>query len=103
MPTPESKLMVRVKKRLEGRGYFVLKNHGSIFSLRGLPDLLVSSGRRHFWVELKVPKKNVSLEDQLSPSQRVLIRDMRARKELVYIVGDLDQLEEILEEEESAD
>lgn len=57
MPRPplEKTIVAKVMETARRLGWWTMKNHGSHFSLRGLPDVLAIKGGKAVWMEVKRP------------------------------------------------
>ena len=51
----EKTIVRRVMDEARRAGWFCVKQHGSAFSLKGLPDILAIRGGRCVWMEAKRP------------------------------------------------
>lgn len=54
-PPLEKTIVARVIEQARGMGFWTMKNHGSAYSVKGLPDVLVIKGGRAAWMEVKRP------------------------------------------------
>lgn len=54
-PPLEKTIVAKVMETARSLGWLAMKNHGSNFSLRGLPDVLVIKDGRAAWMEVKRP------------------------------------------------
>lgn len=54
-PPLEKTIVARVMEQARGLGWWAMKNHGSAYSVKGLPDVLVVKGGRAAWMEVKRP------------------------------------------------
>lgn len=55
MPPLERVIVARIMDEARSMGYFVMKNHGNAFSIKGLPDLLCIKDGVCVWLEVKRP------------------------------------------------
>jgi Holliday junction resolvase len=51
----ERTIVAKVLDEARRLGWWAMKNHGSAYSLKGLPDVLVIKGGRAAWMEVKRP------------------------------------------------
>lgn len=54
-PPLEKKITNNVIAMAKQLGWWVMKTHGTTYSLRGIPDVLVIKGGRAAWMEVKRP------------------------------------------------
>lgn len=96
MSQRESSLSRRIIKALNARGHFVWKNHGSVFSRRGLADITgISNHGLPIAIETKLPGK----ANTLTPQQRkFLLRFGRHPNARIGIARSVEQAIEIVEE-----
>ncbi|MFH2042415.1 MAG: VRR-NUC domain-containing protein [Acidobacteriota bacterium] len=57
---PETLIMRQIKEYLEYRGWFVYRNHQSLGSYPGIPDLTALKNGRVVWIEVKRPGGKIS-------------------------------------------
>lgn len=55
MPPLEKTIVAKVIAVAKARGWWAMKNHGSGYSVAGLPDVLVIKDGRAAWMEAKRP------------------------------------------------
>ena len=59
MQTPLERVIVKsVIATAKSMGWWAMKNHGSVYSLVGLPDVLVIKDGRAAWMEVKRPNEH---------------------------------------------
>jgi hypothetical protein len=63
MAQPESKLSRRIIGAINERGGFAWKNHGSEFTMAGLPDVIVCWKGRFIGLEVKMPGKKGTVSE----------------------------------------
>lgn len=51
----EARIVANIMAEARRLGWWVMKNHGSAYSVKGLPDLLAIKGGKSAWMEVKVP------------------------------------------------
>jgi len=68
---PETIIMRDIKKYLEYRGWFVYRNHQSLGSYPGIPDLTALKNGRVVWIEVKRPGGKIS-DHQATFAARVM-------------------------------
>jgi len=84
----ESKLSSRIIKALNRQPEtFAWKNHGSQFTLGGLPDIIVCSRGLFIGLEVKMP----GLKDNVSPVQQVVHQQLRAAGGRVHVISSIDE------------
>ena len=54
-PPLEKTIVARVMEQARAMGFWTMKNHGSAYSVKGLPDVLVVKHGRAAWMEVKRP------------------------------------------------
>jgi len=67
---PETLIMRQIKQYMEYRGFFVYRNHQSLGSYPGIPDLTALKNGRVVWIEVKRPGGKIS-DHQLAFAARV--------------------------------
>lgn len=61
MAKPESALQTKIRKELESQGAWAVKFHGSPYTRKGTPDLLICYKGYFIGMEIKVPGKEHTL------------------------------------------
>lgn len=88
----EKNLQEYIKKMLQVNGFLVYKVSGTAH--RGIPDLMCISHRGDvFFIEVKSPRKT----GRLSPLQKLLIHQWRARGVVVYVIDDKESVKGVIE------
>lgn len=54
----EKTIVARVMAEARRRGWFAVKMHGSAYTMKGLPDVLLIKDGRTAWMEVKQPDKH---------------------------------------------
>lgn len=84
----ESKLSNRIIKALNRQSEtFAWKNHGSQFTLGGLPDIIVCHRGLFVALEVKMP----GLKDNVSPVQQVVHQQLRQAGGRVHVISSIDE------------
>lgn len=52
----EREVQSQIRDYLRWRGWYVVKIHQSLGSVRGIADLYALKGGRHVWIEVKTPR-----------------------------------------------
>ena len=60
LKTTEADIQRQIKECLQWHGWYVVKIHQSLGSMRGIADLYALKGGRHVWIEVKMPKGRLS-------------------------------------------
>jgi len=82
----ESKLSGRIIQKLNQQpDTFAWKNHGSQFTLGGLPDIIVCSQGLFIALEVKMPGQR----DNVSPVQQVVHQQLREAGGRVHVVSSI--------------
>lgn len=90
----EATIMNNIRKALKERGCYVIKTHGSQFSIAGMPDLLVIRAGRIVFLEVKQPGE-IATPRQLAEHEK--IRKTMTRVEVVTSVSEaLDAVNELI-------
>jgi hypothetical protein len=74
MTQPESRLSRQIMAGIRMRGWFCNKNHGSEFTMAGLPDITVCAEGVFVALETKMPDKR----DNTSERQKYVMSKIRA-------------------------
>ena len=83
----ETPLTNRIKNALTKHGAYTVNIHGSKYSAKGTPDLLVCHNGRYIGMEVKTPdKKNTATRAQRQHLQ--LIKDAGGNADVVTSVAD---------------
>ncbi|MFH2074725.1 MAG: VRR-NUC domain-containing protein [Pseudomonadota bacterium] len=82
---PETIIMRQIKHYLELRGWFVYRNHQSLGSYPGIPDLTALKNGRVVWIEVKRPRGKIS-DHQAAFS--VKVRDQDCEWYCLYSLDD---------------
>lgn len=69
-PLKESAIQKQIKEYLQWHGWFVVKIHQSLGSVKGIADLYALKNGRSVWIEVKTPKGRQSV-DQVAFEQDV--------------------------------
>jgi Holliday junction resolvase len=56
----ESDVQRTIKEWLQWHGYFVIKIHQSLGSVKGIADLYALKDGVHYWIEVKMPRGKLS-------------------------------------------
>lgn len=56
----ESDIQAQIKQYLQYHGWYVVKIHQSLGSVRGIADLYALKDGRHVWIEVKTPRGRLS-------------------------------------------
>jgi Holliday junction resolvase len=56
----ESDVQRTIKEWLQWHGYYVIKIHQSLGSVKGIADLYAIKNGVHYWIEVKMPKGKLS-------------------------------------------
>lgn len=57
----EKAIQNRIIKKMEGAGWYVRKNHGSIYNVAGIPDLICHKEGQTLYIEVKQPGKQLTV------------------------------------------
>ena len=87
----EKTIVANVIAEARRRGWWAMKNHGSAYSVKGLPDILVIKQGRAAWMEVKQPGKHPSR------IQEHLMRVLSAAGCPVVVVRSVGDAKEFLE------
>ena len=86
----EKQIENQIRKALTDRGFWVVKIHGGIYQMSGLPDLLAIRDGRAYWFEVKTPTGKVSrLQEEIIKELRSIgctAEVVRSREEAVSYV-----------------
>lgn len=74
MTQPESRLSHKIMKEIRLHGWFCNKNHGSEYTMAGLPDITVCAEGVYVALETKMPDKR----DNTSERQKYVMGKIRA-------------------------
>ena len=61
----ESRITANIMATARGMGWYVIKMHGSAFSLKGTPDVLALKDGRAVWMEVKRPGQHPTKVQQM--------------------------------------
>lgn len=89
---PESKLQDKIQKFLKSKGAWVVKFHGSPYTKKGTPDLLVCYKGRFIALEVKLPGK----ENNTTELQMYQIGKIREAGGLAVVVSSVEHVEKLL-------
>lgn len=64
MPKPETEIMRQIRDYLRLKGWLVYRNHQTLGSTRGVPDLTAIKDDRAVWIEVKRPGGRLSKHQQ---------------------------------------
>lgn len=82
MGQPESRLSRRIMHHLRSQGVFVFKQHGSEFTMAGLPDLIACVDGLFVGFEVKMPDKR----HNTSVTQDLVLSMIRQSKGLTFVI-----------------
>lgn len=94
MTQPESRLSRNIQGELRLRGWFCNKNHGSEFTMAGLPDITVCAEGLYVGLEVKMPGK----EKNLSPRQEYVHEKIVEAKGRVFVVSSVDEAVRVVQQ-----
>ena len=92
MPPLEKTIVAKVIAEAKRQGFRTMKNHGSSYSIKGLPDILAIRDGRCYWMEVKRPGE--------SPTkiQHHIMRQLRSFGCQVAVVTSVAEARELLHE-----
>jgi Holliday junction resolvase len=93
MSNQETTIQKKMQELVEDRGGWVVKFHGSPFTKKGTPDLLICYRGRFIAIEAKVPGK----EDNTTKLQDYQIEQIREAGGFAFIMSSEDDLKELLD------
>lgn len=89
---PESRLVGKIQDALKGRGCWVVKTHGSLMQVSGLPDLLACYRGQFLGLEVKLPET----QEDTSPRQEFVMSQIQTAGGIVAVVTSLEQALQVL-------
>ncbi|MCK9444985.1 MAG: VRR-NUC domain-containing protein [Tissierellaceae bacterium] len=93
MAKPESNLQTKIRKALESKGAWAVKFHGSPFTKKGTPDLLVCYRGLFIGMEVKLPGK----EGTLTELQSYQIRKIKEAGGISLVITSVSQALKVLQ------
>lgn len=87
----EKTIVAKVMAEAKRLGYWVMKNHGSAYSVKGLPDVLAIRDGRAVWMEVKRPG------EEPTRIQEHRMRELRAAGCPVAVVHSAGEARGVLE------
>jgi len=89
---PEKKIETQIRKWLKMNGFYCWKNHGSQFTLSGMPDLMAVKDGRLFCIEVKATGKRAT------ELQRSRLETLRGYGAIAFEADSLDIVADRLED-----
>jgi hypothetical protein len=91
---PESRLSRKIQTELRARGWFCNKNHGSEFTMAGLPDITVCAQGLYIGLETKMPGE----ENNTSPRQKYVHGKIRDAGGAAFVVSSVDEAVRVVQQ-----
>lgn len=85
MPPLESTIVKKIMDEARRLGWFVMKNHGNTYSIKGLPDLLCIKDGIAVWLEVKRPGEHAT---RMQEHRHRELRSFGCRVAVVTCVGE---------------
>jgi len=98
MPAKESQITARIIAMLRARGAYAVKQHGSRFGSKGVPDVLACYRSRFIAIEVKRPGPDGRRPERSpTPHQVRNIKDILRASGAAIVATTLDQAETLLD------